>query len=123
MISFFNKHRRKIAFIYIILTLIKFFTAQIDLVREEDPTIYFKWVPTLQNTFYHGGDDSVYHEYYSEVHSWYENGQYREIFHSPGGMQDAVELLYNTVIGMWWVLSAVLILFALYHLLKRKKTL
>lgn len=118
MKNFFIKHKRKFAFSYIVLTFVKFFTANIYLVREEDPTIYFKFSPTLFNTFLSGGDSSVYQQFYSEIYPWYANRQYWEIFHSPGGMQTIIEILYNSIIAAWWICSILLILYSLYKLFK-----
>ena len=121
MKCFFVKHCRKFVVFYTVLTLIKLFTANIYLVREEDPTIYFKFCPTLYNTFYYGGDDSGFQQVYSEMYKWYANRQYWEIFHSPGGMQEIVEILYHLVIGLWWCISIFLIIHSLCKFWRRER--
>ena len=110
-----KKDFSKVAWIYTILTFIKFFTANIYLVREEDPTIYFKFYPTIANTFYSGINTVSYQEKYS----WYRNHQYWEIFHSPGGMQDVVEFVYNVIIFIWWATSVAFIIYFIYRLFRR----
>ena len=105
----FEKYRKIFVWIYLFLTIIKLFTANIYTMREEDPTIYFKPVPTFENTFYGAHEDSIERKYYEGKYDWYKNGQYWEVFHSPGGMQDIVCILYNTMIVTWWVLSVIMI--------------
>ena len=111
-----NKHARKLFWVYIVLTLIKLFTANIYSVREEDPTIYFKFYPSIENKFIAYVESGQMQDYYYNKYQWYKNNQYWEILHSPGGMQDVVESLYGTVISLWWISSAGLIIFALYKL-------
>ena len=114
------KHSRKLIVLYIILTFIKFFTANIYHVREEDPTIYFKFYPSLENKFLPCPEQGQLKDYYDNKYFWYKNNQYWEIFHSPGGMQNIIEILYDVIIAMWWILSTVLILFGLYSLFMLK---
>jgi hypothetical protein len=106
--------KKSIIIIYVILTVIKLFTARIDHVREEDPTIYFKFVPTISNVFLRGGDTSGYREMYESRHSWYKNMQYWEICH--GNNSSTFNFVYETLIFLWWLASAGLIYFALYQL-------
>ena len=111
------KHAKKIIWIYIILSFVKLFTANVYHVREEDPTIYFKFYPSIENKFLPCGESEQLKEYYNNKYSWYKNNQYWEIFHSPGGMQDVIEILYDFIIALWWIISVILICFALYKLL------
>ena len=104
--------------IYIILTIIKFFTVSINTVREEDPTIYFKFYPTIENSVKPVIDPGELYEYYCNKYSWYAQKQYFEIVHSHGG-SFAVLYIYYALIALWWVSSAGLIFYALY-ILNRK---
>ena len=114
MINFLTSNRKWILGIYIVLTIIKLFTATIGSQREEDPTIYFKLHPTINNIFF-GSDKDI--ERYSIKYSWYRNNQYWEIFHSSGHY--IVWDIYRILIILWWVSSAGLVVFAGYKLLKR----
>ena len=106
-------YRKAIIFIYIILSFIKFFTVRIDLLREEDPTIYFKLYPSMENTLISTVENGQLKDYYNKKYPWYEKKQYWEIFHSPGGLQNVVEKIYDTCIVFWWGLSVFLIIFSL----------
>lgn len=101
--------QRKIVVIYIVLTLIKFFTAEIYTQREEDPTIYFKPYPTVSNIFL--GSD-IHHTEYRRKYTWFEKGCFWEICH--GNSVKLVSYIYRTIIFLWWVLSAYLIGIGLY---------
>ena len=116
MMNVFVSNGKIIVSIYIALTIIKLFTANIYSQREEDPTIYFKLHPTVSNTF--GGEDRRIIVDKSR-HSWYENGQYWEILHTNGGgARSVLGNIYDTLIVLWWGSSAGLIAFAIYKLLK-----
>ena len=113
-------HARKLVWIYVLLTCIKLFTANIYHVREEDPTIYFKFCPSIENKFIAWVEPGQLKDYYDKRYSWYADNQYWEIFHSPGGMQTIVDSVYDFVIILWWISSGSLIIFALYKMLKIK---
>jgi hypothetical protein len=116
MKSFVTSNRKTIVQIYIVLTIIKLFTANIYSQREEDPTIYFKLQPTISNTF-GGGDRAIFVD--ERRHPWYRNHQYWEIFHTNGGgARSVLGDIYDLLIISWWVSSAGLIVLAIYKLLK-----
>ena len=116
MMNFFTSNGKIIVSIYIVLTIIKLFTANIYSQREEDPTIYFEIQPTISNTF--GGEDR-YIFVDERRHSWYRNHQYWEIFHTNGGgARSVLGDIYDVLIISWWGSSGGLIAFAVYKLLK-----
>lgn len=118
MKNFIYSHRKFIICTYLILTFIKFFTMNIYHLREEDPTIYFKLHPTVENTITNTVEKGQLEDYYFKKYNWFKENQYWEIIHSYGGMQDFTDIFYDTLIVMWWVLSAFLISYAIYKLLK-----
>ena len=113
MITFLNSNGKLIVGIYVVLTIIKLFTANIYTQREEDPTIYIKVYPTISNTF--GGSDREI-EFYNRRYSWYKNQKYLELFHSNN--YRAFEFAYSTLIIFWWIMSTGLIIFAVCKLIK-----
>jgi hypothetical protein len=114
MKNFVNSNGRLIIVIYLILTIIKFFTANIYTQIEENPTIYFKLHPTITNTF-NGSDRAI--EYYNEKYTWYEKGHYWVLFHSNGF--EGTAFIYSVLIASWWVMSAGFIVYAVFVLLKK----
>ena len=117
-IKVYKRFKKRIVFFtifYILLTLIKFFTVNIDTIREEDPTIYFKFYPTVENTIKPVIDPGELSDYYYKKYPWYERGEYWEIIHSRGG-SFIVSDIYYTLIVLWWILSILLVLYALYKL-------
>lgn len=116
MIKYLASNGKLVVSIYILLTIIKLFTADIYLQREEDPTIYFKFRPTIQNVF-GGSDKSISVD--KHRHSWYDKGHYWEIFHTNGGgARSIIGDIYNVLIVLWWVSSAGLIIYAIWKVLK-----
>lgn len=113
-------NKKALIIIYIILTFIKFFTMRIDKVREEDPTIYFKFYPTVENSIIGVVEDGELKDYFNIKYSWYEKNQYWEICHSAGGLQEFTEYFYKTLIALWWISSFILIGYAIYKLVFEK---
>lgn len=113
MTNLLASNKKLIVGIYIALTVIKLFTANIYHQREEDPTIYFKLHPTLDNVF-SGSDKSI--DFYKNKYLWYRNRQYWEMFHDSSSY--VVELIYDALIISWWASSAGLIVFAIRKILK-----
>ena len=79
----------------------------------------FKFYPSIENKFLYYGESNFLREYIDNKYPWYKNEQYWEIFHSPGGMQNIINFLYDIIIILWWIFSAILICFALYTLFKK----
>ena len=115
MYKWFHKKIKIFTIFYIILTLIKFFTVNIDTIREEDPTIYFKFYPTIENTIKPIIDPGELSDYYYNKYSWYEKGEYWEIIHSHGG-SFIISDIYYMLIALWWITSILLVLYAFYKL-------
>ncbi|MDR2572087.1 MAG: hypothetical protein LBD23_17555 [Oscillospiraceae bacterium] len=114
MIKQLKRKGKLIVGIYIILTIIKLFTANIyrDF-AEENPTFYIKLRPTFANTF-QGSERAM--EHYNGKYTWYEQRQYWKIFHTNGSYIFAG--IYNILIITWWIMSAGFIIFGIYKLLK-----
>jgi len=117
MMNFLVSHSKWIIGIYLILTLIKLFTATIGRQIEEDPTIYIKFYPTITNHF-NGANRDI--ERYESKYSWYANNQYWKLVNSNGNfaLGLVIGLGYTILIFLWWVLSAGFVFFAIYKLLK-----
>ena len=101
--------RKVVILIYLLLTIVKFFTAEIYMQREEDPTIYFKLYPSVSNVFY--GSD-MHLEEYADKYEWFDKGEFWEICHGNG--EYYISLAYRIVVSLWWfftVLSTVLLIF------------
>jgi len=98
--------------IYVILTIIKLFTARVDLQRPECPTYVLKIYPTLRNVFY---PEDMHVAYYNSKYKWYKNEQFLEVFRSHSNR--LVMDIYDALIFLWCAVSIVLIVFAIYTLL------
>ena len=116
MNEFICKYKKIVVTIYVFLSIIKLFTIRIDFVREEDPTIYFKFYPTIENHIMACVEEGQLKEYYKNKYVWYEKEQYWEIFHSPGGMQNIIGYAYGVIISLWWIYSICFICGAIWLL-------
>ncbi|MCL2690353.1 MAG: hypothetical protein FWE57_10985 [Chitinispirillia bacterium] len=99
--------------IYIAFTIIKLFTARMDFQCEEDPSIYFKIYPTINNIFYGGNS---YIDFYSEKYSWYRSQEYFRIL--PLNGYYVLWYIYDAIIYLWWAMSAGLVVVVILWVLK-----
>ena len=118
MIEKIQNKRKLIVVLYLMLTFFKLFTVEIDRIREEDPTIYFKLYPSVENQIKPIIDPGELSDYYCEKYPWYKNGQYFEIIHFNGHY--SFIYVYYFLMSFWWVFSGTLIIYAIIKLLKRQ---
>lgn len=104
MINLVTQNIKLIVSIFLVLTIIKLFTAAIYGQREDDPAFCLKIFPTIENIF-DGHDDNVAR--YRSQHSWYKNQQYWILFR--GNDNILIEYVYFIMILSWWFMSAILI--------------
>ena len=100
-------------YIYIIFSIIKFFTCSMGFQIEEDPIIMLKFFPTITNKFY--GTDNYINTYMNK-YAWYRNHYYFPIIETYGSA--AINIIYDIIISVWWILSAVLIIFIILKIMK-----
>ena len=100
---------------YIILTIYKFFScALLGMQNEDEPFIVLKWVPTFYNVVI-GGSDAKRALWDPNV--WYTKGQYITIFKCYS--IDFFFIVYKLIILLWWGLTALLILYGIFNLIKK----
>lgn len=99
--------------VFVILTILRFFTACVDFQREEDPTVILKCAPTVQNVFY--GSDKAIAEY-SEKYEWYREEKYIEMIHLA-----SIDLLpvYLFIADLWFVSAAALAVIGIFTAVKK----
>ncbi len=98
---------------FFILTIVRFFTATVDLQREEDPTVIMKYVPTVQNVFY--GSDKAASEY-SEKYKWYRDGSFIELIHLGDTDLQTVYLAFS---DLWYVSAVALAITGILTVVKK----
>lgn len=102
-------NKKHIITVYVVLSIIKFFTARIDFQIEEGPIIVAKFYPALRNIFY-GGDRCI--ERYNQQYIWYKEKLYVDLLHT----HDFV-WLYDTLIYIWWIATISFIIYLALKLL------
>jgi len=100
---------------YLLLTIVKFFTvAMITTPGALDAEIYFKIHPTTTNWIVAGeAHETFFANYYTWRYSWYNSGQFWQITNTHR-YSFLVHEIYTALIYLWWILSAGLIVFALF---------
>jgi len=103
-----NKRKKLIGIltIFILLSIIKFFTAKVGLLG--DPTVYLviKPNPTISNSFMMKGLETRTEKYEG---TWYYEGKYKVITGDEMGFSG--EALYDLLIVAWWFLGIGIVIY------------
>ena len=91
--------------LYLLLTIMRLFTAVVYIQREEDPTIILKCIPTNEITF--GGADTEIQKQY-EKHIWFKNGLYIDLIHL--GKMEGVNNVYLFLMDTWLILTGIFVI-------------
>lgn len=91
--------------LYLLLTIMRLFTASVCIQREEDPTIILKCIPTNEITF--GGADTEIQKQY-EKHIWFKNGLYIDLIHL--GKMEGVNNVYLFLMDTWLILTGIFVI-------------
>ena len=91
--------------LYLLLTIMRLFTAAVYIQREEDPTIILKCIPTNEITF--GGADTEIQKQY-EKHIWFKNGLYIDLIHL--GKMEGVNNVYLFLMDTWLILTGIFVI-------------
>lgn len=96
-----NKRLKVVLIAFIILSIVKFFTAKVGLLGDPTVQLVVKAKPTISNSFMMTGEENQANreKYKGE---WYSQGQYIAITGDEGGFSG--ESLYDLLIYTWWIL-------------------
>lgn len=97
-----NRSLKVLLTVFIILSIIKFFTAKVGLLG--DPTVQLVIKPnlTFSNSFIMKGEDNQTNREKYEG-TWYHEGKYKIIAGDEAGFKG--ELFYNFLIVAWWIIG------------------
>lgn len=87
---------------FVILSIIKFFTAKVGLLGDPTVQLVVKSNPTISNSFFMKGEDNQLNREKYEG-TWYYEGKYKGITGDESGFKG--EAFYNLLIGAWWILG------------------
>lgn len=91
--------------LYLLLTIMRLFTASACIQREEDPTIILKCIPTNEITF--GGADTEIQKQY-EKHIWFKNDSFIDLIHL--GKMEVVNDVYLFLMDAWLILTGIFVI-------------
>ena len=97
-----NKVRKlkALLIIFLMLTIIKFFTAKVGLLSDPTVQLVIKSNPTFSNSFIMKGEDNkTNRDKYKGT--WYYEGKYKVITGDESGFKG--ESVYNLLIFAWWI--------------------
>lgn len=106
---------KKFSIFYVILSIVKFFTARVDLQTEESPLIILKLYPSIKNIFL-GGDVEI--AYYKKTYTWFKQQLYITLI-STNDYFFGVKI-YDIVIVAWWIISGCLLIYILINFCNNK---
>ena len=111
----FYKYKSVFIIVYILITIIKLFTARIDLQIEEGPTIIFRCFPFINNIFY-GNNKKI--EYYSEKYAWYKSRQYKSLLNLHSSKVLLFVNAYDCIIYIWWISTVIILIITIIRLIR-----
>jgi hypothetical protein len=103
--------------LFIILSLVKLFTAKVGLLGDPTVQLVIKPNPTISNSFIMKGEDSQTNRTKYEG-TWYYEGNYKVIMGDESGF--AGESFYNLLIIVWWIFVIVMPIYMIINAIKSK---
>ena len=101
--------KKSIIIIYIVLTILKWFTATTYFQREDDPVLIFKYMPTIENTF--GGSDKCIQEQ-EQIHSWLQKRHYIDIL--SFAKAEVLNSIYLVTVKLWYPVTLIFCLYLIW---------